>query len=75
MYKSDKDSIHPCPNMPYYQEPVYYEPIYEEPLYRDPIYYEPAPMYPEKPLYMNCPLMDPKIRKCIEVCIKMNCGK
>lgn len=85
MYNSDKDSMQPagpslyykkpCPNTPYYEDHIHYQPVYEEPVYNEPIYYDPAPMHPESPSYIDCPMMDPKIRECLKVCMKMNCGK
>lgn len=72
----------PCKKMPYYDQPIYHDPI-NDPYYMDPIYnepyYDPYPVEPNMP-YMDYPnmdysMMDPHFRKCMEVCMRMRCGR
>lgn len=74
----------PCRKKPYYDDPIYYDPVngpYDmNPVYNDP-YYTPQPVNPHMPNmdysntpYMNYPVMDPYLRQCMEVCMRMRCG-
>ncbi len=75
MYSQDYEQKHPavpplypmdpCRPKPYEPEPMPYEPMPVEP-------YMPMPMDPYMP-YMPCPMMDPRFRDCVRVCM-MQCG-
>ena len=56
----------PCRPMPYEPTPMPYEP--------EPMPYMPAPIEHYMPMpHMGCPMMDPRFRECVQVCM-MQCG-
>lgn len=67
-----------------YPQPIEYEPApmpYEPmpcdpptPMPYEPAPYQPTPTYPEMP-YMDCPMMNPRFRECVRVCMMMRCGE
>ncbi|CCQ93248.1 hypothetical protein CULT_1290010 [[Clostridium] ultunense Esp] len=70
MYPQDFEQRHPAVPPLYPMDPCRPKPY--EPM---PMPYEHMPMDPYAPMmpYMHCPMMDPRFRDCVRVCM-MQCG-